>query len=68
MPMLFPGRKPDHIPRPNLFDGAAVKLGPSRSRSHDERLPQRMGVPGCACSRLERDARAGYERRIRCLK
>ena len=35
VPMLLPGRKPDHITRVNLLDGAPFLLSPTAAPSHN---------------------------------
>ena len=58
------GRKPDHVTLPDLLDGAALALHPAAAGGDDQRLPQRMRVPGGAGAGLERDARAADPRRV----
>src|SRR5208337_3269020 len=62
--MLLSRRDPDDVSRTNLLDRTAPSLyaaGPSR---HDQGLTQRVGVPGCAGARLERDSAADHACRI----
>ena len=68
VPVLFAGREPDHITRPDLLDRAAFALGPAAAGRHDESLAKRMLVPGCPGARLEGDAGALNKRRIRRVK
>ena len=64
MPVLLAGREPDHVAGPDLLDRAALALHPAAAGRDDQRLPERMRVPGSASARLERDAGALDERRI----
>ena len=64
MPMLFSRRKPNHIPRPNLLHRPTFTTNPTTTSRNNQRLPQRMRMPGRPCSRLKRDARPGHQRRI----
>ena len=41
----------------NFLDGAFPGLDEAVARDHNERLTQRMGMPGGSGARLERDAR-----------
>ena len=59
MPVLLPGREPDHVARPDLLDRSALALHPAAAGGDDQRLAQRMGVPRGARARLEGDAGAG---------
>ncbi len=59
MPVLVTRRAPDHVAGTDLHDRLALALGPSAAGGDDQGLAQRMGVPGGARARLERDARAG---------
>src|SRR5262249_7574082 len=68
VPMFLAGRKPDHIARPDFFDRTAPTLRPADACSDDERLPERMGMPGGAGPRFESDAETGRARRLGCLK
>src|SRR5438477_9561697 len=69
--MFFVRRKPNHVAWPDFFHRTAFSLRPPKARRNDQRLTERMGVPGGASTRLERDARAtntcrlgGFEQRI----
>ena len=66
--MLLAGRKPDHIARPDFLDRTAPTLHPSHPCSDDERLSERMGVPGGAGARLESYAGTSAARRLRRLE
>src|SRR3954452_7324129 len=55
VPVLQPRRKPHNIAGPHLLDGAAVALHPSQSRGDDQRLSERMRMPGGPGTRLEGD-------------
>src|SRR5437870_2746750 len=68
VPMLLPGRTRDHIPGMNLFDGTSPALHEATTCRHDERLTQRVGVPGRAGSRFERDVRTLRATRSGCLE
>jgi hypothetical protein len=60
--MLLAGRKRNYIARPDFLDRAAPTLYPSHPCSDDQRLSQRMGVPGGAGTRLESHAGASAAR------
>jgi hypothetical protein len=64
MPVLLAWQDPDHVPRPDLLDRPAPTLHPADTKGNDQGLAQRMGVPGSARPRLERDARAPDASRI----
>ena len=55
VPMLLAGRNPDHVARPDLLYRPAPALCTAAARRHDQRLPQRVRMPGRAGARLERD-------------
>lgn len=65
VPVPFVWGKPDDIAGMDLFDWTAFALCPSTTGGHNERLTERMCMPGGACARLERHAGAGHERRVR---
>src|SRR4029077_12944291 len=56
--MLFAGRKPDHVARPNSFDWPSPALCQTAACRYDQRLTQRVSVPGSASPGLEGNARA----------
>ena len=56
VPMFFAGREPDHVAGADFFDGAAPVLGPAAAGGDDQRLAERVRVPGGACAGLEGDA------------
>ena len=58
VPVLLAGREPDHVARPDLLDRPAPALRPAEPSGHDQRLAQRMRVPGRAGAGLEGDAGA----------
>jgi len=58
VPVLLAGGEPDHIAGADLLDGAAFALGPAKTGGYDQRLAERMRVPGRARARLEGDAGA----------
>ena len=64
MPVFFVRRKPDHVAGTNLFNRAALSLHPAESRCNDQRLAERMGVPGRAGPGFEGDARATRPGRV----
>ena len=66
--MLFTGRKPDDIAGPNFRNWPAFALRPPETRRDDQRLTERMCMPGGASTRLERDARAAHMSRFGCLE
>src|SRR4051812_33847221 len=53
MPVLFARGKPDDVTGSNLFNGSAPALDAARPGCHDQRLAERMGVPGGARAGLE---------------
>ena len=68
-PSVLSNRKHPHdVTGPNLLDRSAPALHPSSPRGDDQRLAERMRVPGGACARLERHGRAGRPCRRRGLK
>ena len=64
VPVLLARLEPDHVARPDLLDRPALALDPAAARRHDQRLAERVGVPGRARARLEGDQGAGDARRI----
>jgi len=68
MPVLLSGREPHHIAGTYLLDGPAVALSPSQPCADDQRLTERVRVPGGACARLESHACADHTGGRRCLK
>ena len=68
VPMLFAGRKPDHIAGPDFFNRPAPALRASTPGGDNQRLPQRMRVPRRSSARLKRDDGAGDTRGIGCLE
>ena len=58
MPMLHAGRDPHGIAGPDLLNGAVPVLHAADTRYYDQRLTERMRVPGGARSRLEGDGSA----------
>ena len=51
-----------------IFLGSARTLSPAKSGRHDQRLTERMCVPGSARTRLERNACTSNTRRLRSFK
>src|SRR4051794_1744084 len=68
VPVLFAGRKPDHIAGTNLLDRAAFALRPATARCDDESLSKRMYMPRSPRTRFERYASTLNQRGIRCLE
>src|SRR5947199_10723431 len=64
VPMLRVRRKPDDVTRPDFLDRTALALRPSDARRDDQRLTERMCMPGGARARLERNACATHTRRF----
>src|SRR3954453_7218413 len=64
VPVLLPGRKPDHVAWPDLLDRPALALHPAATDSDDQRLAQRVRVPGSTGARLESDQGATDPRRL----
>jgi hypothetical protein len=56
--MLLARRAPNHVTGPNLPDRASPALHQAAAGRHDERLPQRVGMPCRAGAWLERDTDA----------
>ena len=68
VPVLLAGRKPDHVARPDLLDRPAPALRPAAARRDEQGLAERMRMPRSPRTRLESDAGALNQRRIRRLK
>src|SRR5271166_502118 len=68
MPVLLAGRKPDHIPGPDLLDWAAPALCPTAAERDDQGLTERMCMPRGTGAGRKGDAGALHKRRIRRLK
>jgi hypothetical protein len=66
--MFFTGRKPNHVPRPDLFYWSTFPLRPTKPGCHDQRLTQRMGMPGRAGSWFKSHRSTGGTSRFICLK
>jgi hypothetical protein len=62
--MLFVRRKPNDIAWPDFLNGSILTLRPAKTGRNDQRLTERMRMPGCARTRLERDPRATNTRRF----
>ena len=62
--MLLARREPDDVARPDFLDRAALPLHPADAGGDDQRLAERMGVPGGTRAGLERDAGAATAGRI----
>ena len=65
---LHAGRDPDDVAGPDLLDRAALALHPAGAGGDDQRLAQRMRVPGGAGAGLEGDDAAADARRIAALE
>ena len=65
VPVLVTRRTPDHVARPDLDDGLAFALRPAAAERDDQRLPERVRVPGRARTGLERHGRARHPRGLR---
>ena len=55
VPMLLAGREPHDVAGPDLLDRAALALHPAQPGCDDQRLTERMRVPGCPRARLKGD-------------
>jgi hypothetical protein len=64
VPVLLARREPNDIARLDLLDWPALALREAAAGRHDQRLSERMRVPGRARAGLERDAGAADTRRI----
>ena len=64
MPMLFAGLEPDDIAGADFLDRAAIALHAAAAGGDDQRLAERVRVPGRARARLECDQGAGDASRI----
>ena len=62
--MLFVRRKPNDIAWPDFLDWSARTLSPAETGGDDQRLAERMRMPGSARTRLERDACTSNTRRL----
>jgi hypothetical protein len=68
MPMLLAWREPDHIAGMDLLNGTALALHPPATGRDNQGLAERMGMPRCSSTRLERDACAGRASWSVCLE
>lgn len=59
VPVFFPRRDPHHVAGPDNLDRSAFALNPAAAGGDDQRLAQRVAVPGGAGARLECDRAAG---------
>jgi hypothetical protein len=55
VPMFLTRRDRDHVPRPNLLNRTTPGLHPTAASRNDQGLAQRMGVPCCPSTGLERN-------------
>src|SRR5580658_5517578 len=60
VPVLFSGFEPEDVARADLFDWAAPALRAAAAGCDNERLAERVRMPGCAGSGFEGDAGADY--------
>src|SRR3954452_17278105 len=65
MPVLFPRGKPDGVAGTDLLDRSALALRQPQAGDDEQRLTERMGVPGSAGAGLEGDQRGAQTRRLR---
>src|SRR3982750_3776455 len=64
VPMLVIGRAPYDVAGADLDPLLAFALGPAGAGRHDQRLPERMRMPGGSSARLEAHAGAADARRL----
>ena len=64
VPVLLAGREPDDVAGADLLDRPALALHPAAAGGDDQRLAERVGVPGRPRARLEGDQRAGNPGRV----
>ena len=55
VPMVFAGREPDDVAGADFLDGSALALRAAAAGGDDQRLAERVGVPGGAGAGLEGD-------------
>ena len=65
MPVLLTGWKPDDITGPDFLNWAALALRPTAAVRDNQRLTERMRMPGDARTWFKRDAGSGNTCRIR---
>jgi hypothetical protein len=66
--MLLAGREPDDIAGTYLLDRSTLALHPAEAGEDEQRLTERVGVPGGPSSRLERDGGAPDARVARAVE
>src|SRR5439155_21082174 len=59
VPVLLAGREPDNVAGADLLDRPAPALAAADAAGHDQRLAERVGVPGGAGAGFEGDAGPG---------
>ena len=59
VPVFFAWREPDDVAGTDFFDGSVPTLGPAAAGGDDERLAERVRMPGGAGAWFEGDAGAG---------
>ena len=64
MPVLFAWCEANDIAWPDFFDRPTFALRPTNAGGNNQRLTERMRMPGRARTGLKRDARADYACRI----
>src|SRR5205085_7413117 len=64
VPVLFAGRKPDHVTGPDFLDRPAPALRPAAAGRHDQGLAERVRVPRGPGTRLESDAGPAHAARF----
>src|SRR5208283_3416076 len=55
VPMFLAGREPHDVAGPDLLNRAALALYPAQPGCDDQRLTERMRVPGCPRARFKGD-------------
>src|SRR5689334_4305173 len=68
MPVLFAWREPNHITGTDFLDGAAFTLRPSGTGRDNQRLAERMRMPGRARAGRKSDTGTAAARGLSCLK
>src|ERR1700704_3854532 len=68
VPMFFARGKPDYVTRSNLLDRASPSLRAAAACRDNQRLPERVRVPGRPRTGLECHAGADDARRIGCAE
>src|SRR3954470_17889453 len=66
--MLQTRRKPHHVPGADLLDRTVLALHPSKTGGDDQRLAERVRVPGRPGTGFEGDLAAAHSPRVWSLK